>query len=148
MKINIEIVDGLCEDEITIKCKSISDEIRRIEQAVKGESSVQPIVFYKNNVEFYFPLSDVLFFETSNDILYAHTAGDAFKIKLKLRELVDALPSKFIRISKGAIVNTAHILSIDKNLSSSSLVRFQKSHKQVYVSRLYYKVLKQKLNER
>jgi len=89
-----------------------------------------------------------LFFETGHDGVYAHTAADAFKTEFKLYELQEMLPEKFVRVSKSAIVNIVHILSISRNLASSSLIRFQRSHKQIYVSRFYYKDLKHKLNER
>ena len=35
----------------------------------------------------------------------------------------------------------------DKSLASSNIVQFNKSHKKVYVSRFYYKILKEKLRE-
>ena len=95
-----------------------------------------------------FALRDIMFFETSGETVCAHTADDIFKTEFKLYELQKILPAKFIRISKSAIVNTVHILSISRNITSSSLIKFHKSHKQVYVSRLYYKELKQKLSER
>lgn len=45
-------------------------------------------------------------------------------------------------------LNVNQVYSINKNITSSSIVQFYKSYKQVYVSRNYYKVLKQRLEER
>jgi len=39
-------------------------------------------------------------------------------------------------------------LTINRNLASASLIQFYKSHKQVYVSRRYYKNLSERLTER
>lgn len=53
-----------------------------------------------------------------------------------------------MRVSKSTILNINHIYSITRNLTSSSIVEFQNTHKQVYVSRHYYKPLKFKLLEK
>ena len=60
----------------------------------------------------------------------------------KLYELEEILPRKFVRISKSSIVNSDKIYSIQKNLTASSLIEFKNTHKQIYVSRSYYKLLK------
>lgn len=53
-----------------------------------------------------------------------------------------------MRVSKSTILNTNHIYSITRRISSSSKIEFQNTHKQVYVSRYYYKPLKIKLLEK
>jgi DNA-binding LytR/AlgR family response regulator len=149
LKIRIEITDNIEEDEVIIKCKELNSTIKDIQKIISEKTSKMPgMVFYKEKDEYYFPLVNILFFETDNDTVYAHTAADVFKTNFKLYELQNFLPGKFVRISKSAIVNTVHILSISRNIASSSLIKFHKSHKQIYVSRLYYKDLKQKLSER
>ena len=143
MKIRIEISDSTEENEIIIKCKELTDEIRDIQNIITEKTSkLLQVVFYKEKEEYYFPLADILFFEAESDTVYAHTANDIFKTDFRLYELQNFLPEKFVRVSKSAIVNTVHILSISKNIASSSLMKFHKSHKQIYVSRLYYKELK------
>ncbi|MCL2512802.1 MAG: LytTR family transcriptional regulator [Oscillospiraceae bacterium] len=150
MKIRIEIDNTVCEDEVVIKCRQITGSIRKIERFISEEASGAPnITLYKNNEEYFLPLDGILFFETGGDFVFAHTADDAFRVKLKLFELEDILsPHSFARISKSAIININRILSIDRNISSASLIQFYKSHKQVYVSRSYYKNLRQRLDER
>ncbi|MCL2436901.1 MAG: LytTR family transcriptional regulator [Clostridiales bacterium] len=149
MKIVIETIENLTDDEIIIRCKKPTKAIQRIYQMIADEMSLTPnLVFYKENEEYYFPLQDVLFFETSGDNVYAHTADDAFRIKFRLYELEEMLPRYFVRVAKSTIINIKHVLSINRNLTSSSLVQFRDSHKKVYVSRLYYQTLAQKLNER
>jgi len=149
LKIRIEITDGITEDEVIIRCSELNGMITDIQKAITDKTSKIPkMVFYKEKEEYYFPLTNILFFETENDTVYAHTSTDVFRTEFKLYELDKILPDKFVRISKSAIVNAAHILSISRNISSSSLIKFHKSHKQIYVSRLYYKDLRQRLNER
>jgi len=149
LKIKIEIVDDITEDEIIIRCRELTDTVTDIQKDITTKTSKPlEVVFYKDKEEYYFPLNKVLFFETENDSVYAHTTTETYKAELKLYELQKILPIQFLRVSKSTIVNVNHILSVSKNLTSSSLVKFNKSHKQIYVSRLYYKDLKQKLIER
>ena len=147
MKIHIELVGDLDEDEVIIRCGRVDDTIQKIHQYILEQTqSPVKLTFFKDNEEFYFPLDDVLFFETEGERIYAHTSGDAFRIKYRLYELEDLLPMNFVRASKSAIVNTRNIYSVTRNLTASSLIRFAGSHKQVYVSRYYYKDLRQRLN--
>ena len=43
--------------------------------------------------------------------------------------LMILLPINFIRVSKSTILNVDHIFSIEKNLTASSIVQFNKTHK-------------------
>jgi len=148
VKLHIELVPDLPEAEVVIKCAALTPEIQQMQTLIAGElARSRQMVFYKNNEEYYLPLSDILFFETGDETVFAHTAADVYRIRFRLYELEELLPGSFVRVSKSAILNTRHILSVDRNLSASSLVTFHQSHKQVYVSRFYYKNLKQKLIE-
>lgn len=149
MKIRIEVVNDLAEDEVLIRCGRVDDTIQKIHQYVLEQSlSGSKITFYKQNQEFYFPLDEVLFFETEGEHIYAHTANDAYRIKYRLYELEQILPRNFMRAAKSTIINIMQVYSITRNLTASSLVQFIDSHKQVYVSRYYYQELRQRLNER
>lgn len=86
-----------------------------------------------------------MFFETEGGAVQVHTADDMYSISAKLYELEEMLPRYFARVSKSSILNTKKIYSITKNLSASSIVEFQNSYKKVYVSRYYYKMLKELL---
>ena len=66
----------------------------------------------------------------------------------KLYELEQLLPRSFVRISKSCIINTAKVSAVNKNLAGASEVRFLKTHKKVFVSRMYYKIFKERLDER
>ena len=149
MKIRIEIDETIPEDEVVIRCKGLSEEVTAIQKAVSdvvNASSRFP--FYKGNTEYYLALDEILFFETDENGISAHTKDEMYKTKYKLYELEDILPGAFMRVSKSTILNTKHIYSISRNLTASSVVAFQGTHKQVYVSRYYYKPLISKLEEK
>jgi DNA-binding LytR/AlgR family response regulator len=146
VKILIEVDSDLLEDEVTIRCGRVDDTIRKIHQYILEETQThQRITFYKDNQEFYFSLDDVLFFETEGEHIYAHTADDAYRIRFRLYELEEFLPGSFMRVAKSTIVNIQKVISVTRNLTASSLVQFAGSHKKVYVSRLYYQQLHQRL---
>ncbi len=149
MKIKIEIDENLIEDEVVIHCASISEEVTKVQKAISEVvNASQKLVFYKDATEYYLELDEILFFETDENGISAHTRKDVYQTKYKLYELEDLLPGFFMRVSKSTILNTRHIYSINRNLTASSVVAFAGTHKQVYVSRYYYKPLISKLEEK
>ena len=148
MKIRIETLDTLKDNEIIITCRQMDETIFRIQQFIQEQRPAVRLTFYKDDSEFYLPLTDVLFFETSDDMVYAHTEKEAYRIKLRLYELEDILPGNFTRISKSTILNSRKVYCINKNIASSSLVQFQSTYKQVYVSRNYLKNLQMCLDRK
>ncbi len=149
MKVTIEVDEALSEESVVIKCKKLDERILRIQQALMEQASKDlTILLHKNEKEYYMPLEELLFFETENKEIRAHTKSDIYETQYKLYELEELLPGYFMRISKSTIVNINHIYSITKNITASSSVEFKDCHKQVYVSRNYYKVLVERLAEK
>lgn len=149
MKIRIEIDENIAEDEVVIRCSGLNEEVAEVQKAVSDVvNASRRFPFYKGNTEYYLMLDDILFFETEENGINAHTKNEMYQTKYKLYELEDILPGVFMRVSKSAILNTKHIYSISRNLTASSVVAFCGTHKQVYVSRHYYKPLISKLEEK
>ncbi|NLC18264.1 MAG: LytTR family transcriptional regulator [Clostridiales bacterium] len=149
MKVRIEIDGNLREDEVIIRCSRLDDNIKRLYDIVADAArEVKYPVLYKGNVEYYLPMNDILFFETSDNCICAHTTDDVYNTTYHLYELEEILPRYFMRVSKSTILNINHIYSISRNITSSSLVQFMNTHKQVYVSRNYYKALRLRLEEK
>lgn len=148
MKIKIDIDDNMSEDEIIIKCSDINDDIRQIKNYITSLNSRNlKFTFYKGDTEYFLFLNNILFFETTGNCICAHTKEDVFETKYRLYELENILPSNFLRISKSTIININHVYSIEKNITSSSVVKFNESYKQVFVSRMYFKILKRRMEE-
>ena len=65
MKIKIEIDDGLAEEEIVIRCKSLSEDVisiqKRITDAVNSRMQLEVT---KGEKEYYITIDEILFFET------------------------------------------------------------------------------------
>lgn len=149
MKIRVEIDENLIEDEVVIHCASINEEVMKVQKAVSEVvNASQKLVFYKEATEYYLELDEILFFETDESRISAHTKKEVYQTKYKLYELEEILPGFFMRVSKSTILNTRHIYSLNRNLTASSVVAFAGTHKQVYVSRYYYKPLISRLEEK
>lgn len=148
MKIRIELDETTKEDEVIIKCQSLNKEIQDVQKVLTEMfAKKQQITFFKGDKAYYLSLESILFFETDVSGISAHTADQVYEVKHKLYELEEMLPGSFMRVSKSTILNTNQIYAMTHNLSSNE-VQFQGTHKQVYVSRHYYKPLKFKLLEK
>ena len=149
MKIRIEIDENLTEQEVIIRAPAWNEEILSLKELICGEQEMPAMLNVRQKErEFFLSLSDILFFETENKVVFAHTRDKMLETDYKLYELEEKLPGYFMRISKSTIVNCNHIFSITRNLTASSMVEFRDSHKQVYVSRQYYKMLRDYMAEK
>lgn len=149
MKINIEIDETLEECEVVIKTKEVNNEVALIQRALSGLSAGKgEIVFEKDDTEYYFGVDKILFFETDMNKVYAHTSSDYYEVKKKLYELEEILPAYFLRVSKSTILNTRKVYGLTKNITASSRVDFAGTTKTVYVSRNFYKPLKEMLSSK
>jgi DNA-binding LytR/AlgR family response regulator len=146
MKLRIETDPAAGETEVIIRCKEIDGEVADIQSAVlarlQGSAKLR---LTHDGEDFFIDPDEILFFESTSGRTWAHTATEAFEIKMRLYALEGALPRHFLRISKSAILNTEKIYSIAKNLTGPSVVGFRGSHKQISVSRQYYALLAERL---
>ena len=149
LKLRIEFDDTLPEEEIIIRCRELSPQIIQLKETVSETlRRNDAISFYKGDTRIYLSLAEILFFETDQNAVFAHTGDDCYEIHHRLYELEELLPSYFMRVSKSTILNIKQIFSIDKNIYASSTVCFRHTHKQVFVSRHYYKPLIEKLDHK
>lgn len=146
MKVRIELDPQMDEPEMIIRAPRLTEEVTRLQQLIL-EQKMMPLTFYKDRSEYFVDVSEILFFETDGEKIYGHTREEAYEVRQKLYELEELLPIAFCRISKSTIVNAKQIYSLEKSFSGTSTVNFYQTHKQVHVSRRYYQLLKERLNE-
>jgi DNA-binding LytR/AlgR family response regulator len=147
LKIRIEICEE-GEEELILRCHSRDGRIGRIEDAleriVRGS---REITLYSGGTEFYIPISEILFFESSEGKVYAHAKDRTYTAPHKLFELENILPTSFVRISKSAIANVRAISSITRELVGNGTITFSGCVKKAYFSRSYYKILRDRIDE-
>ena len=147
MKLRIDLDPSLAEDEIIIRAAKRDERIKQIEETLEKLISLDSeMILELGDTEYYISKSKILFFETTGSKVAAHTTNAMYYTQYKLYELENILPSTFLRISKSCIINTAQINSIAKNLTGASRITFANCDKAVYVSRSYYKLLKERIH--
>ena len=147
MKLRIEI-DPDTPEEVVIKTKSINDTVKKIQEAISGVINKSSALAVKNgDSECYIEYDEFLFFETSDDKVWAHTKNECFLCPLRLNELMELLPRKFARASKSSLVNTAHIRSLARSPTGIAKASFNSSEKTIYISRMYFKTVRATIEE-
>lgn len=145
MRFRTEIRDG-GDEEIVIVCHGRSEKIKRLERIIENAlGSDAEMILELGDVEYYVKKSDVLFFETYNGRVAAHTREKMFSSGSTLAFLESDLPESFIRVSKSCIVNVAQICAVSSGITGNGEVLFKDSDKKAYVSRGYYKALKERI---
>ena len=148
MKVIVNVDENCIEEQVIINCHELNENIINIQKTISAmENQSLKIELKQGEKEFYLDVGEILFFETDNNQVMAHTASEIFLTGSKLYELEKILPWYFSRISKSAILNVKKVYAITRNLTASSLIEFEGTLKHVYVSRAYYKPLKEKLEE-
>lgn len=148
MKFKVEIDENCIEPEVTVKCRELTPEVIALQKALTtlGGGS-QTLALTKDDTEYFLSADDIIFFETDERNVSAHTVDNVYQTKYKLYELEKMFPLRFMRVSKSSIVNVNKIYSITRGISSC-FIQFAGSVKQLYVSRMYYKPLHDRMDER
>lgn len=148
MKIRIEIEDALQEIEVTIKAPKLNKDVHLIQEKLYEIPNTHSIIsLYDEDTIYFVDIKDILFFETDETKVYAHTKTSFYSTKEKLYQLESLLPSTFTRVSKSAIVNCHQVYGVTKSFSGSVVVQFYESTKKLHVSRHYSKLFLEKLKE-
>lgn len=148
MKIRLKIDPNQKEPEILITAPKMNEKIERLYKRLQAdEESPEQLEATKDDTSYYLNLDQILFFETDSKVVIAHTTTQVYQVKYKLYELEQLLGSNFMRVAKSTILNLDQIYSLTRSISNCQ-IRFQNSYKTVYVSRHYYRDLRDRLEER
>lgn len=148
MKIRLDISSEYQEKEVIIRANKKDEEVAEILRNLQEiDTKLHNINGYLDNTVYSLSTQDILFFETNDRNVYAHTKDNAFLIHYRLYELEENLPDNFLRVSKSSILNVDEVKSLTQSVMGN-LIQFRDSYKQIYVSRRFLKKLKLKLNQR
>lgn len=148
MKIRIKTDDTIDEIQINIQAPADTPNLKQLKELLKqwDEGSLL-IIGKRRGSEHRLTVSEILFFQTDDHQVYAHTNNQMFQVDQRLYELEKQLPKQFVRVAKSAIINLDKLDTLTHSLTER-VVTFQHSSKEIFVSRRYYKSLKQQLNDR
>ncbi|WP_169922435.1 LytTR family DNA-binding domain-containing protein [Lactobacillus terrae] len=148
MKVKLDISDEYSEKTIVIQSpkddQEVVDLVQKLESIIQ---ELQKISGYHDDTVYQLDLTEVLFFETNDRDVYAHTSDNSYRVNQRLYELEEILPANFIRVSKSTILNLDQVRSLTRSVTGN-LIEFKNSYKQVYVSRRFYKDVKIKLGKK
>ena len=147
MKIRIEI-DEEAPEEIVIRIKKADERLEKLRAAAAAAlGASKEIAVRKGEEECFLPYEDLLFFESSEKNVYAHTADDCFECPLRLAELESVLPRYFVRAGKSCLVNALLVRSLSRSPTGVAKASFIKGNKIAYVSRMYYKSVRDRIED-
>lgn len=147
MKIRTVISDSE-DEEIVISCKERNDKIVYLEDLIKNAvGHNDTLLLTGGEMQYFIPVKDIFFCESLDSKVACHTKDNVFYSSYKLYELEKILSPTFCRISKSAIVNCKEVYAVRKNLAGASEVSFRQTTKKTYLSRSYYKMFMERMNE-
>ena len=135
-------------DEIVIRCREPNEKILVLRAAIKDVLRADNTIrLFLGRTEHFVPKNEILFFESSEGKVYAHTRDHMYVATYKLFELESLLPPSFVRISKSVIANITHVSSLRREVVGNGELTFRGCDKKTYFSRAYYKLLQYKIEE-
>lgn len=143
MKVKVELVKGLEEPEVTIRCSEHSEQINTIVDFL--ESIKVTLIGKKENEKFVLNLNDIYYFESVENRTFAYTLNDVYEISFRIYELVDIYKnSSFIQVSKACVVNINYIKKISTLVNGRILAVLENGEKMI-ITRVYASEFKRKL---
>jgi DNA-binding LytR/AlgR family response regulator len=147
MKISLEIKPN-SEEEIVIRVPSVTENTLALQDAItKLVNNPGEISLGDKDNETFVAVRELLFFETLDGLVFAHTATVCLECHKKLYELEEELPPYFVRSSKNGIVNVMKIRSIQRSITGVGEISFLASAKKTNLSRMYYQNVRDKIQE-
>ena len=145
MKITIETPLPGEEVEIIIKMAEISDEVLKTIRHLKDGTGNETMAVYADESIRMIPTGAILYFDATDNRVFAYTKDNCFETKKKLFEIEELLyGTAFLRISKNAIVNIKAIDHLSPEFNGRFIASL-KNGEDIIISRGYVPELKKKL---
>ena len=143
MKFNL-IIDETKEEEITATVHGRSSLTERIETLVMQYSGNDRIPVFSEDEMKLLSFSEIeSVVSEEGKTFVTDSSGDRFRIKMRLYEIEEILPSYFIRINKSALANEKRIERFSANFSGAVDAVFKSGNKE-YVSRRCFAEIKRR----
>ncbi|MFJ7973136.1 LytTR family DNA-binding domain-containing protein [Psychrobacillus sp. NPDC096389] len=149
MKVSLNIDSDFNETKVIIETPELDDSVQDILDFIKGRES-EFLVGKNGEMQHILKPTDIHYFHTEKEAVFGVTSTGSYKLKEKLYELEEILPSnKFIRLSKSVIANLHELSRFEASFNGTLCVYFKSGAKE-YVSRTYVNAIKEalKMNRR
>lgn len=136
MKVRTEQI-AAGEDEILVKYKEMTPEIKRIIESLKREAVY--IVGKNGDRQYRIQPGEIYYFESVDEKLFAYTSENEYQVALTLAEAEEKLNSYgFFRCNKSFVVNINHIASVRSEMGNR-IDALLDNQEHVIISRRYAK---------
>lgn len=149
MKVSLNIDSDFNETKVIIETPELDDSVQEILDFIKGRET-EFLVGKNGEMQHILKPTDIHYFHTEKEAVFGVTSTGSYKLKEKLYELEEILPSnKFIRLSKSVIANLHELSRFEASFNGTLCVYFKSGAKE-YVSRTYVNAIKEalKMNRR
>lgn len=149
MKVSLTIDSEFKETKVKIETPKLSESVQELLEFIKGRET-EFLVGKIGEMQHILKPGDIHYFHTEKEAVIAVTSTGSYRLKEKLYELEEILPSsKFIRLSKSVIANLYELNRFEASFNGTLCVYFKSGAKE-YVSRTYVNHIKEalKMNRR
>ena len=147
MKFNL-IIDKTKDEELTLTVHSRSELVDRIEAIIAEQNDSDKLVACNNEEMRLLSFSDIECITVIDGRTWAvDTHGTKLRLKKRLYELEEMLPSHFIRINKSAIANEKRLVKFKTAFSGAVDAVFKCGYVE-YVSRRCFAEIKRRFDSK
>ena len=148
MKIRLEIDPNLTDEEVIIRAPYTTENVRHIQYLLEQTvARKRELMVRQEDSEVFLAYGEILFFEVSDDRVWAHTKDGVYQCGSRLSELEAVLPDNFVRSSRSGIINTSKVRMLRRSPTGVGEAAFQGSEKKTYISRMYYNNVRETIEE-
>ena len=123
----------------------LDDDVLKMIRRLKDGVSKDTMAVYADESILMVPIRDILYFDATDNHVFAYTKDNCYETRKKLFEIEELLTnSSFLRISKNAIVNIKSIDHLSPEFNGR-LIASLKNGEDIIISRGYVPGLKRKL---
>ena len=147
MKFNL-IIDKTKDEELTLTVHSRSELVNRIEAIIAEQNDTDKLIAFNDEETRLLSFSDIECITVIDGRTWAvDTHGTKLRLKKRLYELEEMLPSYFIRINKSAIANEKRLVKFKTAFSGAVDAVFKCGYVE-YVSRRCFAEIKRRFDSR
>lgn len=118
MKFTLTLDRKFQETRVDITAPELTAEVEELQNYLTSKSLV-PLLAYIKGSAVPLELERTLRFYTSDKNVYAHTVQGILQVKLRMKDLETRLPTSFIRINQGELINIHWVERFDVSFSTT-----------------------------
>lgn len=142
MKVKLQYVDSPEEECAVLKICENHPEIIKLQEIIeKGTYQTMTIPCFLGEQRYSISCEHILYFETTQELLFVHTGSKIYEAKKRLYELEEMLPKQFVRVSKSVIMNLKQVEYYSPIANGLMKATFYNGE-ETYISRKYLRLLR------